>query len=383
MIYLDNAATTPMARSAANKMSAYYYDNYANPSELYSFASKSRKAMNEARKNIASVINAEAEEIYYTSGGTESDNQAIAGTALAMSGKGKKHIITTSIEHHAVTNTCRFLEKHGFNVTYINVDEKGIVDPDDIKNAIRDDTILISVMFANNEIGSIQPVSDIGRIARDYGILFHTDAVQAFAHTHIDVKAMNIDLLSASAHKCFGPKGVGMLYIRSGVNIGSLHFGGKQERGKRPGTENIPGIVGFGEAAALQLSKVSYNEDYVNILSSHFINRIMNEIEDVRLNGDPVKRLPGNVNISFGGIDGEALQIQLDLKNICCSTGSACNAGEHSVSHVISAIKVPQHYAYGTVRFTISDLNTIEELDTTVDALKDAVTFLRSMSVRP
>ena len=383
MIYLDNAATTPMARSAANKMSAYYYDNYANPSELYSFASKSRKAMNEARKNIASVINAEAEEIYYTSGGTESDNQAIAGTALAMSGKGKKHIITTSIEHHAVTNTCRFLEKHGFKVTYINVDEKGIVDPDDIKNAIRDDTILISVMFANNEIGSIQPVSDIGRIARDYGILFHTDAVQAFAHTHIDVKAMNIDLLSASAHKCFGPKGVGMLYIRSGVNIGSLHFGGKQERGKRPGTENIPGIVGFGEAAALQLSKVSYNEDYVNILSSHFINRIMNEIEDVRLNGDPVKRLPGNVNISFGGIDGEALQIQLDLKNICCSTGSACNAGEHSVSHVISAIKVPQHYAYGTVRFTISDLNTIEELDTTVDALKDAVTFLRSMSVRP
>lgn len=372
MIYMDSAATTPLANEAYKKMIPFFVDFYANASENYDFASKARSAVNESRKHISRVIGSDITEVYYTSGGTESDNLALLGAAYSHGLPG--HIITTAIEHHAVLNSCRYLEENGFDVTYIKPQKNGIVDTAAIENAIREDTFLISVMAANNEIGTIQPLKEIGLIARKHGILFHTDAVAAFAHIPIDVNEMNIDLLSASAHKCNGPKGVGMLYIRDGVRIKPILYGGKQERGIRPGTENVAGIAGFGEACRLALEKDNYNADYIRSLSASFVERIMNSRCDVILNGDIDNRLPGNINLSFKGVKGEALQIELDRRGICASTGSACNAGTSEVSHVISSIDVPDEYAIGTVRFSISDLNTYEEISYAADTLIDILT---------
>lgn len=379
MIYLDNAATTQVHKEVIDEMLPYFSAEYANPSELYGFATGARRAMNQARKYIAELINADKTEIYFTSGGTEADNTVLKGTAYALSDKGR-HIITTLIEHHAITKCCSDLEKAGFEITYIPVDANGFVNVSAIKSAIRKDTILISVMMANNEIGTIQPIKEIGQLSREHGILFHTDAVQAYGNIPIDVNDMNIDMLSASAHKCHGPKGIGMLYIKSGIKISPFIVGGRQERKMRAGTENIPAIVGFGKAARICSSKLYHNIEYVSLLRDHMIERVTDEIEYVRLNGDAVNRLPGNVNFSFACLNGEAVQIQLDLKGICCSTGSACNAGKQTMSHVIKALNVEPEYAYGNVRFTLSDYNTMEEIDYTVDCMKEIIKKLRSMS---
>lgn len=379
MIYLDNAATTCMYKDVVDAMQQYYMNIYSNPSEIYDFASKSRAAMNKSRKQIAELINADPTEIYFTSGGTESDNWALIGFAEANAAKGK-HIITSSIEHHAILNTCHYLESRGFDISYINVDNNGLLDLNSLKKAIRKDTILISIMYANNEIGTIQNIQEIGKIAHDNNIIFHTDAVQAYGHIPINVKKENIDLLSASGHKCHGPKGIGFLYVKNGIVINPFHFGGKQERHMRPGTENIPAIAGFGVAAEIASNKNNYNINKIKKMRNHFIQRVLNEIEYVRINGAIDQRLPGNVNLSFAYIDGEAIQIQLDLHGICCSTGSACNAGNKIISHVIKSINVPDEYAYGTIRFTIEDDNTFTQINHTVDVLKYVINKLRTMS---
>ena len=379
MIYLDNAATTYMYREVVEAMQPYYMNYYGNPSEIYDFAPKSRAAMNQSRRHIANIINAEHTDIYFTSGGTESDNWALIGIAEANMNKGR-HIITSCIEHHAVLNTCHYLESRGFEVSYISVDNNGLIDMESLKNTIRKDTILVSVMYANNEIGTIQNISEICRIAHEHGAIFHTDAVQAYGHIPIDVKEQGIDLLSASAHKCHGPKGTGFLYIKNGTKINPLHYGGKQERHMRPGTENIPAIVGFGRAAEIAGSRANINIAKIKRLKELFIRRVTNEIDYVKINGSIDSRLPGNVNLSFAYIDGEAIQIQLDLYGICCSTGSACNAGSKVISHVIKAINVPKEYAYGTIRFTIGEDNTPAQINQTVDTLKIVVNKLRAMS---
>lgn len=380
MIYLDNAATTKMYSEAATAMLPYFNNIYSNPSEIYAFAADARKAVNKARKQIAQVINASPEEIYFTSGGTESDNWALYGVLSAYKNKGR-HIITSGIEHHAILNSCRQHEKNGVSVTYVPPDENGIIHPEMIEKSIRKDTVLITVMAANNEIGTIQNIKEIGEAAHRHNILFHTDSVQAFTHIPIDVKQMNIDMLSASSHKCHGPKGIGFLYIQNGVKITPFCNGGKQERAMRAGTENVPGIVGFGAACEIADKRMEYNINYITNLRNHFISRVMNEIEYVRLNGDTDSRLPGNVNFGFAFLDGEAIQIQLDLYNICCSTGSACNAGLKGVSHVLSQIKVPDEYIHGSVRFTISEFNTLSEIDYTINRLKEIVDKLRDMSI--
>ena len=379
MIYLDNAATTSVDTAVVKEMLPYFTMEYANPSEIYSYATGARKGMNSARKYIADLINADMTEIYFTSGGTESDNWAVKGAAYTLNGKGK-HIITSAIEHHAVINSCKELEKSGYDISYIPVGRDGIVDPERVRHAMRSDTILVSIMMANNEIGTIQPISEIACMAHERGIWIHTDAVQAFGNIDIDVKKLNVDMLSASAHKCHGPKGMGMLYIRNGIKLSPVMSGGKQERAMRAGTENIPGIVGFGKAAQLCKEKDNYNSEYITKLRNHFIKRVTDEIEHVIVNGSVDKRLPGNVSFSFACLDGETIQIQLDMKGICCSTGSACNAGVSGMSHVIAALNIPEEYSYGTLRFTISDANTREEIDYTVEALKEIVEKLRNMS---
>lgn len=381
MIYLDNAATTSVYDDVIKEMLPYFTMEYANPSEIYSYATGARKGMNMARKHIADLINADSTEIYFTSGGTESDNWALKGTAYTLRGNGK-HIITSAIEHHAVTNSCRQLEKLGYEITFLPVGTNGIVDPAHVRRAIRNDTILVSVMMANNEIGTIQPISEITAIAHERNVWVHTDAVQAFGNIDIDVKKLNVDMLSASAHKCHGPKGMGLLYVKNGVKLSHIMSGGKQERAMRAGTENIPGIVGFGKAAQICKEKDNYNSEYITKLRNHFIKRVTDEIENVIVNGSIDKRLPGNVSFSFACLDGEMIQIQLDMKGICCSTGSACNAGSSGISHVIAALHIPEEYAYGTVRFTICDSNTCEEIDYTVEALKEIVKKLRDMSAR-
>jgi len=380
MIYFDNAATTKMYDEAISEMLPYFNNIYANPSELYSFAGKSRTIINNSRKIIADSIKALPEEIYFTSGGTESDNWAIS-CAFSDRKYTDSHIITTSIEHHAILNTCKSYEKKGVKVTYIEPDEKGIINPEDIKTAIRPNTVLISVMMANNEIGTIQNIKEIARIAKEKNIIMHTDAVQAFMHINIDVNDLGIDMLSVSAHKCHGPKGIGFLYIRKGTNVIPFHHGGKQERLLRAGTENVPAIAGFGKAVEIGNDRLLYNIEYITGLRNHFIKRVLNEIEHSRLNGDDNKRLPGNINFGFAFVDGEALQIQLDLKDICCSTGSACNAGVQKVSHVLKSILVPEDYIHGSIRFTLCEFNTLEEVDYTVNELKKAVEKLRSMSI--
>lgn len=378
-IYLDNAATTAMKPEVAEAMMPYFTDIYSNPSSVYSFAGKAKKAMEDAREQIAGFVGARPEEIYFTGGGSESDNWAIKAVAESYKEKGK-HIITSKIEHHAVLHTCEWLEKNGYEVTWLDVDENGLISPDELEKAIRPDTILITIMFANNEIGTIEPVKEIGEIARRHGVLFHTDAVQAFAHVPINVEEMNIDLLSASGHKFYGPKGIGFLYIKNGLKIGSLIHGGAQERSRRAGTHNVPGIVGMAKAAELAIAGMEESIKKETEVRDHLIRRIEKEIPFVKVNGDREKRLPNNVNVCFRFVEGESLLIMLDQKGICASSGSACTSGSLDPSHVLLAIGLPHEIAHGSVRLTLSDTTTMKEADYVVDNLKMIVERMRSMS---
>ena len=379
MIYLDNAATTKTAPEVVEAMLPYFTENYGNPSTIYSLGSASKKAVNQARRTIAEAIGAKQEEIYFTAGGSGSDNWALKCTAEAYASKGK-HIITTKIEHHAILHTCEYLEKQGFEVTYLGVDKDGLIDLEELKNAIRPDTILISVMFANNEIGTIEPIAEIGAIAKEHGILFHTDAVQAFGQVPINVDELNVDMLSASGHKLNGPKGIGFLYIRSGLKLRSFIHGGAQERNRRAGTENVPGIVGL-EVATKRALRIMEEKTAKEVeLRDYLIERIEKEIPYCRLNGHRTKRLPGNVNFSFLYIEGESVLIMLDMKEICASSGSACTSGSLDPSHVLLSIGLKHEEAHGSLRMTLSEENTKEELDFVVDNLKEIVQKLRNMS---
>ena len=379
MIYLDNAATTKVADSVVDAMLPYFKEYYGNASSIYQLGAKSKEALDESREYIAGTLGAKANEIYFTAGGSESDNWAIKATADAYAQKGK-HIITSAIEHHAVLHTCEYLEKHGYEVTYVGVDENGVIKLDELKAAIRPDTILISVMFANNEIGTIQPIKEIGEIAKEHDILFHTDAVQAYAQVPINVDEMHIDMLSASGHKLNGPKGIGFLYIRKGIKIRSFVHGGQQERGRRAGTENIPGIVGLAAAAKRSFSMLEEKMQKEIELRDYLISRIEAEIPYCRLNGDRKKRLPNNVNFSFQFIEGESMLILLDSKGIAASSGSACTSGSLDPSHVLLAIGLPHEIAHGSLRLTLSEENTKEELDYVVEQLTAILERLRSMS---
>lgn len=379
IIYLDNAATTKTAPEAVEAMLPYFTENYGNASSIYGLGAESKKAITNAREAIAKSLNADSSEIYFTAGGSESDNWALVATAEAYAIKGK-HIITSKIEHHAVLHTCQYLEKRGYEVTYIDVDENGILKLDELKKAIRPDTILISIMFANNEIGSIQPIKEIGEIAKENGILFHTDAVQAYAHVPIDVNELHIDMLSASGHKLNGPKGIGFLYIRKGVKIRSFIHGGAQERSRRAGTENVPGIVGLGAAVERAFAGLDERMKKEIELRDHLISRFEKEVPYCRLNGDRARRLPNNVNFSFQYIEGESMLIMLDMKGICASSGSACTSGSLDPSHVLLAIGLPHEIAHGSLRLTLSEENTIEEMDYVVDSVKEIVDRLRQMS---
>ena len=379
LIYLDNAATTQVYPEVLQEMLPYFSEVYSNPSAIYSFASESKKAVDKARTSVAELINAKTDEIYFTGGGSESDNWALKATAEAYKNKGK-HIITSKIEHHAILHTCEYLEREGYEITYLDVDERGLVDVEELKQAIRPDTILISVMFANNEIGTIEPIEEIGSIAKEYGILFHTDAVQAFGQIPINVDECNIDMLSSSGHKINGPKGIGFLYIRKGVKIRSFVHGGAQERKRRAGTENVPGIVGYGVAAERAARTMAERTAKEIEVRDYLINRILTEIPNCRLNGDPVKRLPNNCNISFEFIEGESLLIMLDMKGICASSGSACTSGSLNPSHVLLAIGLPHEKAHGSLRLTLSEEITKEDVDFVVEQIKAIVDRLRSMS---
>ncbi|UYJ41872.1 MAG: cysteine desulfurase NifS [Lachnospiraceae bacterium] len=378
-IYMDNAATTQVYPEVFDAMKPYFTEFYGNPSSIYSFAGNSKKAVEDARKTIADFLGARTEEIYFTGGGSESDNWALKATADAYANKGK-HIITSKIEHHAILHTCEYLEKKGFEVTYLDVDENGFVNPVDVEKAIRPDTILVSIMTANNEIGTIEPIAEIGKIAKDHGVLFHTDAVQAFGHIPMNVDEMNIDMLSASGHKINGPKGIGIMYIRKGVKIGSFVHGGAQERQRRAGTHNVPGIVGIGKAVELARDNMKERMEYETKLRDHLISRVMEEIPYAKLNGDKVKRLPNNVNVCFRFIEGESMLILLDQNGVCGSSGSACTSGSLDPSHVLLAIGLPHEIAHGSLRLTLSEKNTMEEVDFTVDKLKGIIERLRSMS---
>ena len=379
MIYLDNAATTKVADSVVDEMLPYFKEYYGNASSIYQLGDKSKEALDESREYIAGTLGAKTNEIYFTAGGSESDNWAIKATADAYAQKGK-HIITSAIEHHAVLHTCEYLEKHGYEVTYVGVDENGVIKLDELKAAIRPDTILISVMFANNEIGTIQPIKEIGEIAKEHDILFHTDAVQAYAQVPINVDEMHIDMLSASGHKLNGPKGIGFLYIRKGIKIRSFVHGGQQERGRRAGTENIPGIVGLAAAAKRSFSMLEEKMQKEIELRDYLISRIEAEIPYCRLNGDRKKRLPNNVNFSFQFIEGESMLILLDSKGIAASSGSACTSGSLDPSHVLLAIGLPHEIAHGSLRLTLSEENTKEEMDYVVEQLAAILERLRSMS---
>lgn len=379
MIYLDNAATTKVADSVVDAMLPYFKEYYGNASSIYQLGAKSKEALDESREYIAGTLGVKTNEIYFTAGGSESDNWAIKATADAYARKGK-HIITSAIEHHAVLHTCEYLEKHGYEVTYVGVDENGVIKLDELKAAIRPDTILISVMFANNEIGTIQPIKEIGEIAKEHDILFHTDAVQAYAQVPINVDEMHIDMLSASGHKLNGPKGIGFLYIRKGIKIRSFVHGGQQERGRRAGTENIPGIVGLAAAAKRSFSMLEEKMKKEIELRDYLISRIEAEIPYCRLNGDRKKRLPNNVNFSFQFIEGESMLILLDSKGIAASSGSACTSGSLDPSHVLLAIGLPHEIAHGSLRLTLSEENTKEEMDYVVEQLTAILERLRSMS---
>ncbi|MEG0805139.1 MAG: cysteine desulfurase NifS [Lachnospiraceae bacterium] len=379
LIYLDNAATTRTLPEVVKAMLPYFTEDYGNASAIYSFATKSKDVITKAREQLAELIGANSNEIYFTAGGSEADNWAIKATADYFKAKGN-HIITTKIEHHAVLHTCQYLEQNGFEVTYLDVNEQGIVEPEELEQAIRPTTILISIMFANNEIGSIEPIAQLGKIAKEHGILFHTDAVQAFGQIPINVDAMNIDLLSASAHKLNGPKGIGMLYIRKGVRIRSLIHGGAQERKRRAGTENVPGIAGFAKAAEIAGRTMNARMEKETKLRDYMIARIEQEIPHTIVNGHRTNRLPNNVNICFRFIEGESLLMMLDQEGICGSSGSACTSGSLDPSHVLLAIGLPHEVAHGSLRLTLSAETTKEEIDYTVEVLKKVVEQLRNMS---
>ena len=379
LIYLDNAATTAVRPEVVDAMLPYFTEKYGNPSSVYDFAAKNKKAVNESRQIIADALNADVRDIYFTAGGTESDNWALISTAEAYIEKGK-HIITSKIENHAILHTCEYLESRGFEISYIDVDENGVLKLEQLKSAIRSDTILISVMFANNEIGTIQPIQEIGQIAKEHNILFHTDAVQAFGQVPIDVEAMNIDMLSASSHKLNGPKGIGFLYIRKGLKLKSFIHGGAQERKRRAGTENVPGIVGLGKAVEIAMATMKERTEKEVELRDYLISRILKEIPYVRLNGDRKKRLPNNANFSFQFIEGESLLIMLDMEGLCGSSGSACTSGSLDPSHVLLAIGLPHEIAHGSLRLTLSDSITKEDIDYVVEKVTAIVAKLRSMS---
>lgn len=379
MIYLDNAATTKTAPEVVDAMLPYFSEYYGNASTIYSLGAESKKAMDHARQTIADSLGAKPEEIYFTAGGSESDNWALKATAEAYASKGK-HIITTKIEHHAILHTCEYLEKRGFEITYLNVDRDGLISLDELKAAIRPDTILISVMFANNEIGTIEPIAEIGEIAKEHGVLFHTDAVQAYAQVPINVDEMHIDMLSASGHKLNGPKGIGFLYIRKDVKIRSFVHGGAQERSRRAGTENIPGIVGLGAAVERAMRIMDTKTRKEIELRDYLIGRLENEIPHCWLNGHRTKRLPNNINFSFLFIEGESMLIMLDMKGICASSGSACTSGSLDPSHVLLAIGLKHEEAHGSLRLTLSEESTKEEMDIVAEEVKKIVQRLRDMS---
>ena len=379
IIYLDNAATTKTAPEVRDAMLPYFTEFYGNASTIYDLGNHSKNAMNEARDIIADALGARGEEIYFTAGGSESDNWALKATAEAYKSKGN-HIITSKIEHHAILHTCEWLEKQGFEVTYVDVDENGVIKLDELKKAIRPTTILISVMFANNEIGTIQPIKEIGEIAKEHGILFHTDAVQAFGQVPINVDECHIDMLSASGHKLNGPKGIGFLYIRKGVKIRSFVHGGAQERKRRAGTENIPGIVGLGVATKRAIASMQERTAKEIELRDYLIDRVLKEIPYTRLNGHRTNRLPNNANFSFQFIEGESMLIMLDMDGICGSSGSACTSGSLDPSHVLLAIGLPHEIAHGSLRLTLSEEITKEDIDFVIEKLKSIIERLRSMS---
>ncbi len=378
-IYLDNAATTKTLPQAVDAMLPYLTESYGNASSIYRLGEESKKAISRTRNRIAESIKGQPSEIYFTAGGTEADNWALIAAAEAYASKGK-HIITSRIEHHAVLHTCEYLKNRGFDITYVNVDEKGIIKMDELIGAIRPDTILISVMFANNEIGTIQPIAEIGKIAKEKNILFHTDAVQAYGHLPIDVQSLSIDMLSASGHKLGGPKGIGFLYIRKGIKMRSFIHGGAQERGRRAGTENVPAIAGFGAAVEYAFTGMEERETKIQKLRNYLIEKIEKEIPYCRLNGDRTKRLSNNVSFCFRFIEGESLLIMLDMKGICASSGSACTSGSLDPSHVLLAIGLPHEIAHGSLRLTLSEENTLEEMDRTVGAISEIIEKLRQMS---
>lgn len=379
MIYVDNAATTMLEPEVLEKMMPYLTEFYGNASSIYRFGQEAKEVVTEARETIAKCLNADAKEIFFTSGGSESDNWAIKGVADALSKKGN-HIITSAIEHHAVLHTCEFLEKHGYEVTYLPVDENGLVNPDDLEAAITDKTILVSIMFANNEIGTIQPIKKLAEIAHNHGVYFHTDAVQAVAHVKIDVKDLGVDLLSMSAHKFGGPKGIGALYIKKGVRVTNLLHGGQQESGRRATTENLAGIVGMAAALKLAMDNFEENTKKMTALREKYINAVLEKIPYCILNGHRTERLPGNTNISFRFIEGEAMLLLLDMYGIAASSGSACTSGSLDPSHVLLAIGLPHGIAHGSLRVTFSHHNTEEEVDQIVEALEKVIQRLRDMS---
>ena len=380
MIYLDNAATTKTHEDVVKEMLPYFTENYGNASSVYDLGSKSKLAITKSRETIAAALNAKPEEIYFTAGGSESDNWALKATAEAYKNKGK-HIITSKIEHHAILHTCEYLEREGYEITYLDVDERGLVDVEELKQAIRPDTILISVMFANNEIGTIQPIEEIGAIAKEHGILFHTDAVQAYCQVPIDVDKMHIDMLSISGHKINGPKGIGFLYIRKGVKIRSFIHGGAQERKRRAGTENVPGIVGLGKAVEMAVADMAERTAKEIELRDRMIDAIYKRIPYARLNGDRTRRLPNNVNFSFQFVEGESMLIMLDMAHICASSGSACTSGSLDPSHVLLAIGLPHEIAHGSLRLSLGTDTTEEQVDEVLRVLPGIVKDLRAMSV--
>ena len=377
--YFDNAATTKVKKEVMDKMFPYFIESYGNPSSLYTLGRTAKMGIEEARREVADLINCDKNEIYFTSGGTESDNTALKGIMYLNKNKGK-HVITTKIEHHAILNTCKRLEENGYKVTYLNVGKDGIIQLEELVNAITEDTVLISVMFANNEIGSIQPIQKIGGIAKEKGIIFHTDAVQACGNVRIDVKEMNIDMLSLSGHKIGAPKGIGALYVNKNIEFKNLIDGGHQERDKRAGTENVPGMIGLGEACKIAQKNMETHVNRLKELRDFYFSEIQNQIPDIKINGSMEHRLPGNSNISFKGINGSELLMKLDEKEICASAGSACSSGSSMPSHVLTAIGLTSEYAEGTLRVTFGDENTKEDVEYLVTSLADVIKEIRANS---
>ena len=378
-VYLDYSATTPTDPRVVEEMIPYFTEHFGNPSSIYSTGLEAKDAIEHAREQVAHLINAEPRELIFTSGGTESDNWALIATARRLQHKGK-HIITSAIEHHAILHSCEYLAKEGFDITYVGVDHDGLVDPAEVEAAIRPDTILISIMYVNNEVGSVQPITEIGAIAKKHGVLFHTDAVQALGNVPIDVKTMNIDMMSMSSHKIYGPKGIGAIYIRSGVNLPTYIHGGAQERKKRAGTENVPGIVGFGKAAELACQNFNTHVAHVSKLRDHFIDRVLNEIPYTYFNGSKDHRHPGNANITFEYVEGESILLYLDFAGVSCSSGSACSSRSLQPSHVLTAMGIPVELIHGSIRFTFGNPTTMEDVDYTVDKLKGIIEKLRGIS---